>query len=284
MYVAGRFVAPAEAAVSAADAGLLLGVGLFETLRTYAGRPFRLARHLERLRSSGQVFRIFVGESDERIAEIVAHLVEANGVPDSRVRITATRGPLVEELEDDEAPRATLIVTAGPMTPYPAESYERGATVVVSDIRANETDPTTFHKTTNFLRNLMAMRDAHRARAAEALRFNTRSRLAEGAISNVFAVREGRLLTPPVEDGLMPGITRAAVLELAPEAGVAAEQQSLMIHDLLDADEVFLTNSIMEIMPVSRIEQHEVGQGKPGPVTRRIAQAYKDLVARETGA
>jgi branched-chain amino acid aminotransferase len=207
------------------------------------------------------------------------------------VRITATRGPVGPQLDDDEAPRATLLVTAGPMTPYPAELYDRGCTVVVSDIRANETDPVIFHKTTNFMRSLLALRDAHRARATEALLFNTRNRLAEGALSNVFLVNGGRLLTPPVEDGLMPGITRAAVLELAAEIGGPAEQRSLTVHDLLDADEVFLTNSIMEILPVGRIEQHEVGPkedpnrlGKPGPVTRRLAEAYKALVARETGA
>jgi len=132
--------------------------------------------------------------------------------------------------------------------------------------------------------NLLALRDAHRGRAAEAIRFNTKNRLAEGAISNVFLVRDGRLLTPPVEEGLLPGITRAAVLELAAEVYVPAEQRALAVHDLLDADEVFLTNSIMEIMPVARVEAREIGRGKPGPVTAKLADAYRALVARETGA
>jgi branched-chain amino acid aminotransferase len=291
MYVAGKYVAPAEATVSALDAGLLLGAGLFETLRTYGGTPFRLARHLARLRVSGRFFRIFVGEKDSEIAAIIARLLEVNGLRDARLRITATRGPLTEELEDDLAPRATLLVTAGPMTPYSPEFYQYGATVVVSDIRTNETDPATFHKTTAYMTNLLVLRDAHRAKAAEALRFNTRNRLAEGTVSNVFLVREGRLLTPPVEDGLLAGVTRAAVLELAARVGVPAEQQSITINDLLEAEELFLTNSIMEIMPVVRFEQHEVGpkddaaaRGKPGPVTHRLAEAYKELVARETGA
>lgn len=283
LYVRGEFLPPAEARVSASDAGLLLGAGLFETLRTYGGRPFRLDRHLARLRASGQVFRIFVGESDDEIAGIVAKLVEANGVPDARVRITATRGPLTEEVDDNIAPRATLLVTAGPMTPYPKAFYETGATVVVSDIRTNETDPVVYHKTTNYLRNLLALQDAHRARAAEALMFNARRHLAEGTISNVFLVREGRLLTPPVDEGLLAGITRQAVLELAAEVGIPAEQRALTIQDVLDAEEVFLTNSIMEVMPVVRVEQHEVGQGKPGPVTLRLAETYRDLVKRETG-
>jgi branched-chain amino acid aminotransferase len=283
MYVAGDTVPMAEARVSALDAGLLLGAGLFETLRTYGGRPFRLAAHLARLRESGNVLRIFVKETDDRVAAVIDSLVEANGVPDARVRITATRGALETGLEDDEAPPATLLVTAGPMTPYAPAFYEKGATVVVSDIRVNESDPTTCHKTTAYMANLLALRDAHRGRAAEAIRFNTKNHLAEGAISNVFLVRDGRLLTPPAEEGLLPGITRAAVLELAAEVDVPAEQRALTVGDLLEADEVFLTNSIMEVMPVARIEAHEIGEGVPGPVTKQLADAYRTLVARETG-
>jgi len=291
MYVAGRMVAEGEATVSALDAGLLLGAGLFETLRTYGGRPFRLGRHMARLRASGRFFRILVGESDDEIAAVIARLLEANGLADARLRITATRGHLAEGLADDEAQRATLLVTAGGQVSYPAELYERGAAVVASDIRINESDPVVFHKTTNYLGNLLAIRDAHSAGAAEALRFNTRNRLAEGAISNVFLVSGGRLATPPVEDGLLAGVTREAVLALAAECGIPAEQRSLTVDDMLGADEAFLTNSIMEVMPVVRIEKHEVGPkgdpdrlGRPGPITRRLAEAYKALVARETAA
>jgi len=283
MYVAGEIVPMPEARVSALDAGLQLGAGLFETLRTYHGRPFRLREHLDRLRASGEALRILVQETDDAIAEVYDRLVEANRVPDARVRLTATRGPLAEELEDDIGPPATLLITAGPMTPYPGALYERGAAVIVSHTRINETDPTVYHKTTGYLPNLLALREAHRGRAAEALRFNMRNRLAEGAISNVFVVADGRLLTPPVEDGLLAGITRSAMLEVAAQVDVPAEQRSLAIHDLLDADEVFLTNSIMEVLPVTRVEAREIGNGEPGPVTRRLAQAYRDLVARETG-
>jgi branched-chain amino acid aminotransferase len=282
VYVSGRCVPREEAKIPALDAGVLLGAGLFETLRTYAGKPFRLGAHLARLRASGEFFRIFVRETDEEIAGAIARLVGANAVPDARVRLTATRGPLAAEV-DDEAPPATLIITAGPMTPYPAELYEKGATVVVSDFRTSPDDPTVYHKTTGYLRNLLALRDAHRARATEALIFNTKGRLAEGSLSNVFIVSEGRLLTPPVEEGLLAGITRAAVLELAAEVGVPAEQKSLSAREVLDADELFLTNSIMELLPVGRVERKEIGDGLPGPVTRKLASAYKALVARETG-
>ena len=283
VYVSGDFVPRKEARISALDAGVLLGAGLFETLRTYGGRPFRLQAHLARLRASGEFFRIFIRESDSQVAEAVARLVEANGLADARVRLTATRGPLADAVDNDEAPPATLIITAGPMTPYPAELYENGATVVVSDIRISADDPTVYHKTIGYLRNLLALRDAHRARATEALIFNTKGRLAEGSLSNVFVVSGGRLLTPPVEEGLLAGITRAAVLELAAETGVPAEQKPLSARAVLDADEMFLTNSIMELLPVGRVERKEIGDGRPGPVTKRLASAYRALVARETG-
>ena len=299
VYVSGNLVPAGEARISALDAGVLLGAGLFETLRTYAGTPFRLGAHLARLRASGEFFRIFVRETDAEIAAVVARLLEANGIPDARVRLTATRGPLAlrepqgdpeqgrrvaDAVDDDEAPPATLIITAGPMTPYPAELYEKGATVVVSDIRISPDDPTVYHKTTGYLRNLLALRDAHRARATEALIFNTKGRLAEGSLSNVFIVTGGSLLTPPVEEGLLAGITRAAVLELAAEVGVPAEQRPLAAREVLDADEMFLTNSVMELLPVGRVERKEIGDGLPGPVTKRLAEAYKALVARETGS
>ena len=284
MYVAGEVVPMAEARVSALDAGLLVGAALFETLRTYNGRPFRLGAHLARLRASGEALRILVQESDDAIAGILDRLVRENGAGDARVRLTATRGPMDDGLDDDAGPPATLLVTAGPMTPYPPAFYEQGATVVVSDIRANETDPRTYHKTTNYLASLLALRDAHRGRAAEAIRFNGRNRLAEGAVSNVFLVAGGRLLTPPVDDGLLAGTTRAAVLEVAETLGIPAEQRSLSVHDLLDADEVFLTNAIMEVMPVARVEARAIGAGVPGPVTARLAEGYRALVARETGA
>ena len=298
VYVAGDLVPAAEARISALDAGVLLGAGLFETLRTYGGRPFRLEAHLARLRASGEFFRIFVRETDAEITATVARLLEANGVPDARIRLTATRGPLTlrepqgdpeqgrrvaAAVDDDEAPPATLIITAGPMTPYPAELYEKGATVVVSDIRTSPDDPTVYHKTTGYLRNLLALRDAHCARATEALLFNTKGRLAEGSLSNVFIVSEGRLLTPSVEEGLLAGITRAAVLELAAEVGVPAEQRPLAVREVLDADEIFLTNSIMELLPVGRVERKEIGTGRPGSVTKQLAEAYRALVIRETG-
>jgi len=306
VYVAGKMVAVRDAAVSIRDAALLHGLGVFETLRTYGDRPFRLAEHLARLRAGAAFLGFQVAESDERIAEVVAELVEANAVPDARVRITATAGQ--NAAERDAPATATLIVTAEPLAPYASDLYERGAAAVLSAIRVSEADPTLRHKTTSRARHVLALRGAREAGALEAIFLNSAGRVAEGTVSNVFIVRKrGQdpfsenpvrcrpkrcfrkkgpdpffLATPPPEEGLLPGIARATVLELAEGLAIAAAERPLTVEELREADEVFLTNSIMEVMPVVRLEGVPVGLGRPGPVTQRLAAAYKDLVSRET--
>ena len=280
-YVAGRIVVTEEAAVSIRDAALLRGLGVFETLRTYGGRPFRLAAHLARLRAGAAFLRLEVAESDERIAAVLAELVEANAAPDARIRITATGGH-ADVAAPSRPTAATLIVTAEPLAPYTSDLYECGAAAVLSAIRVNEADPTLRHKTTSRERHVLALRGARAAGALEAIFLNSAGRVAEGTVSNVFIVERGALATPPPEEGLLPGIARATVLELAEGLAIAAAERPVTIAELRGADEVFLTNSIMEVMPVTRLEGQAVGADKPGAVTRRLAAAYKDLVARET--
>lgn len=280
-YVAGHFLPVAKATVPITDLGLLQGVGAYETLRTYGGRPFRLAEHLRRLHGSAEFLGIRVGESDDQIAAIVARLVESNGTAEARVRITATAGP-ADRAEADPPPPATLIVTAVRLVPYAADLFERGAAVVITGDRAKEGDPAALHKLTSRVRLFLGRRAAHRAGAVEAVFLNTSGRLAEGAGTNVFIVCGGRLITPPGEEGLMPGIARAVVLEVAAACGIPTEVRPVMLEEFLAADEVMLTNSIMEVMPVTRLEGQVVGAGKPGAVTQRLAAAYKDLVSRET--
>jgi branched-subunit amino acid aminotransferase/4-amino-4-deoxychorismate lyase len=290
VYVAGKTIAASDAAVSIRDAALLHGLGVFETLRTYSaseasakeagGRPFRLRAHLARLRAGAAFLGFRVVEPDDRIAEIVAELVEANAAPDARVRITATGGH-ADVAAPSRPTAATLIVTAEPLAPYASDLYERGAAAVLSTIRVSEADPTLRHKTTSRARHVLALRGARAAGALEAIFLNSAGRVAEGTVSNIFVVEGGGLATPPPEEGLLPGIARATVLELAEGLAIAAAERPITIEELRGADEVFLTNSIMEVMPVTRLEGQAVGAGKPGPVTRRLAAAYKDLVARE---
>jgi len=164
------------------------------------------------------------------------------------------------------------------MTPYPPELYQRGMTVIVSDYKQNPADPTVRHKTLNYFSRLAALQEAQKKQAGEAIWMTTNNHLAEGSISNVFLVKEEKLQTPPLDTPVLPGITRKAVLELAAENDMEWVEQKLTIQDLLGADEVFLTNSIMELMPVCRIERHAVGKEKPGPVYKKLHDLYKQAV------
>jgi D-amino acid aminotransferase len=279
VYLNGALVPEHEARVGVLDAGLQHGVGLFETMRTYLGRFFRLGEHLQRLIGSAAALGLPTPGTADELEAAVRRTVADNGLSDARVRLTATRGRLSEA--GDGTP--TVIVTAVPLSAYPAELYQRGMSVAVADIRQNETDPTCRHKTLLYFPRLLALEAARKKGCGEALFFNTQKHLAEGAISNVFLVCGGELLTPSLETGILPGITRRAVLECAGAEGIRTIEKTLTIHDLLGASEVFLTNSIMEIMPVSQVERHRVGDGRPGQRTRRLSDRLRALIEQQAG-
>lgn len=275
VHLNGVMVAEDDARVSVFDAGLQHAVGLFETMRTYAGKFFRLREHVERLIGSAAALGLPPVGDAPSLEQAVRRTVSENNLSDARVRLTVTRG----RLGSAENPTPTVIVTAASLTPYPPELYEKGMSVAVSDVRQNETDPTARHKTLLYFPRLLALEIARKKACGEALFFNTQKHLAEGAISNVFLIKEGALLTPGLETGVLPGITRRAVLDLAPDEGIRTIEKTLTIQDLLAADEVFLTNSIMEVMPVVKIERHAVGDGTPGPRTRRLLERYAATAA-----
>ena len=283
VYLNGRVQPLAEATIPAGDAGMLLGAGLFETLRAYDRFVFRLGDHLDRLLASAEVLDIPVEESRAEMAAALERVIQENALRDARCRITVTRGPLPSEHVPGPA-RPTCLIVAGEMTPYADELYQRGMTVTISEVRVNEKDPTATHKTTSYLTNMLILRDAHAKGAQEALRFNGPGRLAEGCISNVFVVTDGRLVTPPVSEGCLPGIARKVVLELARAEGLDVAEEPVAAEDILKVDELFLTNSIMEVMPVCRIERHALADERPGPVTSRLMGLYKEKVAEEQSA
>jgi branched-chain amino acid aminotransferase len=282
---------PYEAAcVPAGDAGFLHGAGLFETMRARGGKVFRLRQHLERMTRSAHVLAIPFALEEEQLREMVEELLDANDLTDARLRLTVTRGDVHAATVEDPVPPVTLLLTATAFAAYPAELYEKGMTVAVSASRQNPENPTTGHKTTSYFDRLLALHEAQKVHAGEALWFTAgTNHLAEGCISNVFVVdKEGILCTPPLlvagtERRLcLPGVTRQVALELATAAGILPHERLLTINDLLAAKEVFLTNAIMGVMPVTRVEKHEVGEGKVGALTRQLFEAYKGLVDRET--
>ena len=277
VYLNGELVEAERAAVPALDRGLLYGYGLFETMRSYGGRVFRLAEHYRRLEAGADLLAIPVPLTLGALEEAVDATLARNTLPDARLRLTVTAGP-------EAGGGSSVVLLAREVTEYPPELRRRGMAAVVSGVRRNETSPLARVKSLNCLDNLLAREEARRSGAGEALLLNTRGFIAEGATSNVFLVRDGALLTPAVEAGALPGITRQAVLELAGEDGIAVEEADVALPDLFGAGEAFLTNSVMEVMPLVSVDGRPVGPGRPGPLTERLARGYRELVARETSS
>ncbi|MBN2210260.1 MAG: aminotransferase class IV family protein [Sedimentisphaerales bacterium] len=277
VFLNDGLVAADAASVSIYDGGLLHGVGLFETMRSYNGVVFHLEDHLDRLYRSATVLNFPITQPQQEIAGWIDTLLKANDLRDARLRLTVTRGNL-HEVKGDGPPTTTLFITATKMTPYPPELYQRGMSVIISEYKQNPDDPITGHKTTNYLSRLIALQQAQQKGAGEALWFTTTNRLAEGCVSNVFIVQDDCLVTPPLDTPVLDGIARRVVCELAKENDISVRQEPIVISELLSANEVFLTNSIMELMPVCRIERHAVGEEKPGPVYTRLHELYRQKV------
>jgi branched-subunit amino acid aminotransferase/4-amino-4-deoxychorismate lyase len=297
VWINGRFEDEAVASVSLRDAGLLHGAGVFTTMRSYGGRVFRLDLHLRRLRDSCEALFIPLQYKDDVLTRAADELLRQDGLSDARLRLTVTRGTSTPDPLHGNRLEPTAFLTAAPLEPYPREYYERGLTAVLLDEqKLNPYDLQAGHKTLNYFSRLAALREANRRGAGEALWFNIHNYLQSGSITNVFAVRDGVLLTPPTpqelredkalaaavpypKSNVLPGVTRAVVIGLAERAGAGLRLQAIDVNQLLAADEVFLTNSIMGVMPVCRLERHAIGADKPGEVTRRFAAAYAELVS-----
>ena len=277
VYLNDQLIDARHAKVSVSNPALLHGVGLFETLRTYDGRPFRLQRHIERMKRSAKKLDMAVGHVIDQVPEAVQAVLDANNLTDARLRFTVT--PPSPQHEGDYP---TLLVAAQATTGYPEELYRQGmAAFLCTQFRQSAYDPLAGHKTTSYLPRLMVLRNAQNRDCGEALWFTPANLLAEGCISNVVLIKKGKLTTPPLDTPILPGVTREAVLELAADNDIPAEESACTVDDLLDADEVFLTNAVMEVMPVTRIERRAIADEKVGPVTRRLAKLYRQLTGAD---
>ncbi len=270
-----------QAVVSAFDSSFMQGIGLFTTMRAYGGRVFRLDKHIDRLIQSAKTLGWAIVPDSEMLELAVDQVVSATEQADARVRLTVTTGSL--RAGQDDASGLTIVANASSGVRYPAELYQKGVTVVVSRYRQHAQDPTVGHKTTSYFARLASLREAHAAGAFESIWLNLEANVAEGAISSLFAVDDGVLLTPPLDTPILPGITRAAVLELASAERIPVREQPLTLDELMQADEVFLTGSMVEILPVVRVHREPIGSEKPGDVTRQLYEAFGRLVSRECG-
>jgi len=282
VYLDGTLVPRQEAMVSPFDRGFLYGYGLFETMRSYEGRVFRLDRHLTRLRLSAQRLALASELEAYDLEQAVYRTLEANKLADARIRLTVSAGPGGRALAPPAGGPITVLVFVEKLALSP-QACEQGVRAALVSSRRNSLSPLSRVKATNYLDNLVAYSEAVTSGAEEAILLNERGFIAEGSMSNIFLVAEGMLLTPSEESGILPGITREAVLELARALGIEAVEGEIPLVDLLRADEAFLTSSVREVLPITSIDNDPVGKGGPGPVTRRLMAAYSQLVETTLG-
>ncbi len=283
VFLNDRLVDIDKACVSATDSGFLYGAGLFETMRAYNGVVFSLKDHLDRLLFSASALSIPIGETYDRkyIADAIYKLLKANKLTEARLRLTATSGPMSKK---NEQQKPTLLITATKLAPYPPEYYKNGVMVVLSPFRQNTAEPTYGHKTTSYFSRMLALKLAHQKQAAEALWFTIDNRLAEGCISNLFLVKDSILYTPFIWTPVLAGVARKTVCQIALRNSIKFVEKDLSIDNLLAADEIFLTNVIMQILPVCKVEKHDVGDGKPGPITKKLRKYFEEFVKNDCRA
>ena len=279
VYIDGKLVDESEAKVSVFDHGYLYGDGVFEGMRAYAGRVFRLGAHLERLYASAKAIALEIPMPREEIAAAVEKTMQANSLRDAYIRLVVSRGAGDLGLDPRKCPKPTVVIIAASIVLYPEELYENGLEIITGSTRRispASLDPRV--KSCNYLNNILAKIEGIRAGVMEVLMLNDRGRVAECTGDNVFRVAGGAVETPPADAGILEGVTRDAVMELACEAGLAVRQRNLTQYDLYTADEVFLTGTAAEIIAVTRIDGRDVGTGKPGPVTADLRARFRKLV------
>ncbi len=262
VYLNGDFVEQDDARIPAESAGVLFGRGVYETFRARRGCVFLLDRHVARLREGAEVVGVDVPDEVASLADIVRDLTVRSGIKDARIRLTLAGGTTGEP--------PSMLLQARPATDYPESLYAHGMTAVVSEVRRNETSPLSRVKSTNPLDSIMSREAAIAAGFDTGLLLNTQGDVAEASTANVFIVRGGAILTPPVEDGALPGVTRSFVLEEASET-------TLTLDDVLSADEAFLTGAVMGVMPLVRIGDRAIAGGSPGPVSIETRTKYERL-------
>jgi len=278
VFLNDKLVDSDKATISISDSGFLYGAGLFETMRSHNGVVFALTDHMDRLFASAEALSINNPYEREYITEAINKVLSANKLTDARLRLTLTNGPMAES---EEQRKSTLLITATKFQSYPPEYYKKGVLVVLCPFKQNPIDPASGRKTTSYFSRMIALNLAHQKRAAEAIWFTLDNRLAEGCISNVFLVKDSVLYTPPINTPVLPGVARKTVCLLALQNSIKLTEKDLTIDDLLGADEIFLTNVIMQVMPITKVEKHTVGDGQVGPIAKKLKEKFEELIEKQ---
>ena len=279
----GRVLDDSEATLPVLDWGILYGFGLFETMRAYGGWVFRLEDHLRRLSDSAKEIGLPLKEGGDALARYIRLALSVNSLSDAFVRLTVTYGIGGPRLEFNEDAKPNVFAVARALPENIVELQKKGVKLSVSGKYVRDPEsPLTYIKSTNYLLNALAKREAKEAGVYDMLLLNKEGFVAETSTANIFTVADGKLLTPPTTRGLLPGITRKTVLELSKKEGIKAGEEDLTLEDVASADEVFITNSTLELIPVVSVDEKKVGSGKPGKMSRKLAGAYRKLVVEET--
>ncbi len=279
IWMNGKLVAPQQATVSIFDHGVLYGDGVFEGLRQYHGRVFRLSDHIKRLYASARAIRLEIPYSPEAIKTAIEETLQANKLVDSYIRLVVTRGGGSLDISPATCGTPGVFIIAGSIAMYPEDTYRQGMAIITAStprIAAAALSPRI--KSLNYLNNIMAKWEAIDAGVAEAVMLNHLGFVCECTADNIFIVRDGQLITPAEESGILLGVTRSVVLELAAKAEIPTRQTNLTRYDLYTADECFLTGTGAEIVPVVDVDKRLIGDGKPGAITRQLTQAFHDYV------
>ncbi len=280
VYLNGSLIPLEQARISVLDYGFLYGYGLFETMRAYEGQVFRLDDHLNRLASSAEVLKILVRVAD--LKDAVMATIEANHLCNARIRIAVSIGEGSMVPDPATCRQPTVVILAGEYHSYHEQVYRQGFRAVVSSIRRNSQSPISRLKSANYLESMLARHEAREAGVDEALCLNEKGLLAEASMGNIFLVDGSILRTPGEESGILPGVTRGVVLELASHLDISLDistvEHDISLSELYLSQEAFLTNSLIEVMPLTEVDGRLIGTGQPGPVTRWLMTSYRKLV------
>lgn len=282
IYLDGQFVDESAAKISVFDHGLLYGDGVFEGIRLYQGNIFRLEEHLERLEYSARAIALKMPWTRAELAEATCETCRINGLRDGYIRLVVTRGVGDLGLSPWLCPKPSIFIIAAKIALYPPEHYTTGLTLVtVPTRRVNPAAVPPTVKSLNYLNNILAKIEARQAGCLEAIMLNDQGYVAECTGDNIFVVHKGEILTPAASQGALKGITRDTIFDIAKEIGVPMREANLTRYDVWVADECFLTGTAAEVIPVVKLDSREIGDGKPGPVTARVLEAFRRRCLQE---
>lgn len=278
IYLNGEYVAEAEAKISLFDHGLLYGDGIFEGIRAYHGRVFKLAEHLTRLYESAQSILLNIGISMEDMEKVVTGTLRKNNLANAYIRLVVTRGVGDLGLDPANCPRASIFCIADQIMLFASEMYEKGLDVKTVAIRRTNPDSLSPRvKSLNYLNSILAKIEASQAGVKEAIMLTQEGYVVEGTADNIFIVRKNVLVTPPLSAGCLEGVTRNAVIFLARQSGIEVREELFTRHDVYTAQECFLTGTAAELIPVIKVDGRSIGQGVPGQVFNTLLKAFREL-------